>query len=109
MALNNWENGKFWEDNVPTHVLRATKHWINDHNIDTIQWPPRSPDLNPNKSLWGLPARRVYNSGRQFAFTEVLKQAANMEWARNDNSVIQNLLLPVRMRFVKVDKSNGGK
>lgn len=31
-----------------------------------MEWPSRSPDLNPIENLWGLIARKVYEGGKQF-------------------------------------------
>ena len=33
-------------------MARATKAWLEEHSIMTINWPPYSPDLNPIKHVW---------------------------------------------------------
>ena len=34
--------------------------------IKIMEWPARSPDLNPIENLWGILAKEVYQDGRQF-------------------------------------------
>ena len=39
-------------DNAWSHVTRACSQFLEDEEIDTIEWPPGSPDLNPKEHLW---------------------------------------------------------
>jgi transposase len=36
----------FQEDNAPCHQSRSTMAFLEEHNINTVPWPPYSPDLN---------------------------------------------------------------
>jgi hypothetical protein len=37
----------FMQDNAPIHMANKVKKWFEDNGIDTSDWPPYSPDLNP--------------------------------------------------------------
>ena len=43
----------FQQDNAPAHTARATTTFLEEHNIQTLQCPAQSLDLNPIKNLWG--------------------------------------------------------
>ncbi|KHJ78485.1 hypothetical protein OESDEN_21894 [Oesophagostomum dentatum] len=56
----------FQQDNATIHVSSATKSWLWRDNINTLDWPACSPDLNPIENLWGIIVRRIYANNRQF-------------------------------------------
>jgi hypothetical protein len=65
----------FQHDNASIHRARATKDFLADLSIPTIDWPALSPDLNPIENLWGIMARRVYKNARQYSSVGELKTA----------------------------------
>jgi hypothetical protein len=57
----------FQQDNVSIHTSRFTKGFLATHNIKTLPWPPKIPDLNIIENVCGgVLTRRVYANGRQF-------------------------------------------
>jgi hypothetical protein len=43
---------KLMQDNCPAHRARRVTEYLRENNIEFIEWPPYSPDLNPIENLW---------------------------------------------------------
>ncbi len=46
-------------NNARPHVARVCRQFLEDEGIDTIECPPRSPDLNPKEHLWDIMFRSI--------------------------------------------------
>lgn len=53
ILLDN-EDAIFQHDNAPTHTARIAQALLCELDINVMDWPPYSPDLNPIQSLWAL-------------------------------------------------------
>ena len=67
MGRSMWEKEhEFQQDNAPIHVSKATRAFFQESNMQVMDWPAYSPDLNPIENVWGLLSRSIYGSGRQY-------------------------------------------
>ena len=40
------------QDNSPVHTAKLVGDYLEQQEVDCIEWPPYSPDLNPIENLW---------------------------------------------------------
>nr|CAD2168795.1 unnamed protein product [Meloidogyne enterolobii] len=65
----------FQQDNASIHSSASTKRWFKENNVNVLDWPARSPDLNIIENVWGILARDVYENARQFDNVKLLREA----------------------------------
>uniref|UniRef100_A0A1I7X9P3 DDE_3 domain-containing protein n=1 Tax=Heterorhabditis bacteriophora TaxID=37862 RepID=A0A1I7X9P3_HETBA len=95
------------QNNTTIHASRSTKTWLEDNDVDTMDWSSRSPDLNPMENLWAILVRRIYADNRQFETTKDLQCAICKAWSEVDKSAIKNLVNSMPERIFQVINRSG--
>lgn len=99
----------FMHDNAPTHNANATKSWMMDNDVPGMQWPSRSPDLNPIENIWAMLTHIVYDR-KQFSSVSELRTAvfAAIELVNTRYRYkVLNTTESIQARLLKVIKTNG--
>lgn len=98
----------YQHDNAPIHTARIVKNWISEQNVNLLQWPAYSPDLNPMENVWGWLSRKIYESGRQFEDKNTLIAAINEAWSQVSLNYLKSLYDSMPNRLFETIKSKGG-
>lgn len=95
------------QDNARPHTARLVTDYLQERNIEVLEWPANSPDLNPIEHLWDVLQRRL----RDRQAPENLDDLAEMlqeEWDNIPRQMIENLVNSMPRRCQDVRLARGG-
>lgn len=93
----------FVQDNAKVH--RANDEYLKRKNIDCVQWPARSPDLNPVEMLWAILKRKIADRGP--IDSTQLREFVEAEIAKITKDTINKLVNTFRRRLRACIKKKG--
>ncbi|TWW73864.1 Transposable element [Takifugu flavidus] len=79
-------------DNARPHVARVCRQFLEDEGIDTIDWPPRSPVLNPIEQLWDIMFRSIRHRQVDPQTVQELSDALLQIWEEIPQDTICHLI-----------------
>ncbi|MBW0535149.1 hypothetical protein O181_074864 [Austropuccinia psidii MF-1] len=79
------------EDNSPIHTAQASTNWQNQHDIQKLDWPAHSPNLNPIKNVWKTMKRQISKLYQPQMVGE-LQHSINAAWTNFHVNLLNDLL-----------------
>ena len=67
-------------DYARPHTASIVQAYMGQEGVDVMEWPARSPDLNPIEHLWDILQRRVSGRQKPPATVQALTAALREEW-----------------------------
>ncbi|GFS47579.1 hypothetical protein TNCV_3133761 [Trichonephila clavipes] len=83
----------FMDDNAPCHRTVAAEQLLESEDIERMDWPARSPDLNTIEHVWDFLGRRLAARTLPPVTIRELRLALQDEWAAMPQQLIDTLIL----------------
>ena len=101
------ENFILMDDNARAHRARITDQYLKQATIVRMEWPARSPDLNPIEHAWDMLQTAVSSRPVQPASIQELRQALLEEWDQIPQYKIRRLISSMRRHCQAVIEARG--
>ncbi|GFT25416.1 transposable element Tcb2 transposase [Trichonephila clavipes] len=88
----------FMDHNAPCHRTVAAEQLLESEDIERMDWPARSPDLNPIEHVWDFLGRRLVARTLPPVTIRELRLALQDEWAAMPQQLIDTLILSMGRR-----------
>jgi transposase len=98
----------FQEDNSPIHTSKLAKQWRESMDIQSLQWPPNSPDLNPIEHIWYILKTTIQKMEPRPMTIPSTIAAIRKAWNKLDVNILNNLVESMPDRLAAVIQAKGG-
>lgn len=102
------ENFLLMQDNARPHVAQIVRNYLEEVQINTMEWPANSPDLNPIENLWDILGRRLRATPIQPNNLQEVGERLIQIWRELDQNEIRQLILSMDRRCEAVIRGRGG-
>ncbi|GFT73412.1 transposable element Tcb2 transposase [Trichonephila clavipes] len=96
------------DDNARPHRARIVEEYLEDHGLERMEWPARSPDLNPIEHLWDYLGREDAALNPPPRSLHELKQGLLCVWSSLPIPVSDNLINSMGNRCRQCIQVRGG-
>ena len=96
------------QDNATPHTANVTTRFLEEQGIGTLDWPAKSPDLNPIENLWDQVKREADRHIMEHTTLAQLGRIIQRAWNHIPQQNINNLVNSMRKRCNDVIDADGG-
>ncbi|ORD98366.1 TCB2 [Hepatospora eriocheir] len=93
------------QDNDPKHTSRLISNWLDEKEIEVLDWPPQSPDMNPIEAVWALVKLNLVKFGKLKG--KELKEKITEIWYSMPDELIVNYVISFHKRCLAVFNAKG--
>ena len=98
----------FPDDNARPHHARIVTHFLRQHNVNRMDWPQYSPDLNSIEHAWDELGRRLRRNHVPPTNHAHLARMLVAEWQAIPQAFFQRLVNSMRLRCTECINARGG-
>ena len=96
----------FQQDGATSHTAKSVKTWFDENNITLLDWPSKSPDLNPIENIWSWIDHNFVKS--KLTNVEQLKEEILRLWLQVPREMCMRLVESMPKRIRACIRAKGG-
>uniref|UniRef100_A0AAR2JSC2 Tc1-like transposase DDE domain-containing protein n=1 Tax=Pygocentrus nattereri TaxID=42514 RepID=A0AAR2JSC2_PYGNA len=96
------------QDNARPHVAGVCQQYLQDEGIEAMDWPARSPDLNPIEHIWDIMSRSINQHHVAPQTVQELVDALVQVWEEIPQKTIRHLIRSMPRCCKEVMQVRGG-
>jgi transposase len=97
----------FQQDNCPVHTANIVSEWFTDNDISLLNWPSRSPDLNPMENVWAELVKTIKRQNVRPQNAQQLLEILTNAWETITQNYCLGLCNSMTRRLTAVITKNG--
>lgn len=98
----------FMDDNARPHRTRRIQHVLAEANVQRMNWPAQSPDMNPIEHMWDMLSEAILRRPNPPITLQELIVAVLEEWNNIPQEQIDNLIRSMPRRVNQCIENRGG-